>query len=109
MTDKLEQVTYCGLYCGLCTSRNRIPKQAGALYETMKKDGWEFFGGGQPDFKEFWAFLNKLAEMGPGCSCREGKCGPPFCAIRNCASEKGIEVCPFCDEYPCNKILFYWI
>ena len=71
----------------------------------MKKEGWEYFGGEQTNFKEFWAFLNKLAEMGPGCSCRSGKCGPPFCVIRKCVQEKGIDACPFCDEYPCNRVL----
>jgi hypothetical protein len=103
--DKLEQVTCCGLYCGLCTTRNRTPKQAGALRETMRKAGWEFWGGEQANFKEFWAFLNRLAEMESDCSCRSGKCGPPFCAIRKCVLGKGLDACPFCDEYPCSRVL----
>jgi hypothetical protein len=103
--DKLEQVTYCGLYCGLCTHRNRVPKQAGALRETMKKEGWEYWGGEEPNFKEFWTYLNGLAEMESKCSCRSGKCGPPFCGIRKCAQEKGLDACPFCAEYPCNRVL----
>ena len=103
--DKLEQVTYCGLYCGLCSHRNRTPKQAGALRETMHKDGWEFWSGEQTNFKEFWTFLSKLAEMESDCSCRLDKCGPPFCGIKKCARKKGIDVCPFCDEYPCRRIL----
>jgi len=37
--EKLEQVTYCGLYCGLCAQRNRIPQRARALRETMHKEG----------------------------------------------------------------------
>ena len=104
-TEKLEQVTYCGLYCGLCTHRNRVPKQAGSLKETMKKEGWEYWGGKEPNFKEFWAYLNGLAEMESECSCRKGKCGPPFCGIRKCAPKKNIDACPFCDEYPCHRIL----
>jgi hypothetical protein len=103
--EKLEQVTYCGLYCGLCTQRNRIPQRARALRETMHKEGWDFWGGEQTNFNEFWAFLNKLAEMESDCSCRPGKCGPPFCAIRKCAQDKGLDACPFCDDYPCNRIL----
>jgi hypothetical protein len=43
--------------------------------------------------------------MESDCSCRSGKCGPPFCGIRKCAQGKGTEVCPFCDEYPCNRVL----
>jgi hypothetical protein len=102
--DKLEQVTYCGLYCGLCSSRNRTPQRAGALRQVMQKDGWEFWGKEQKDFREFWSFLNKLAEMESECSCRSRKCGPPFCSIRNCVQKKGIDPCPFCEEYPCHRI-----
>jgi len=29
---------------------------------------------------------------------------PPFCGIRKCAQRKNVEICPFCDEYPCNRI-----
>jgi hypothetical protein len=103
--EKLEQVTYCGLYCGLCATRNRIPKQARALRETMHKQGWDYWGREQANFKEFWAFLNKLSEMESDCSCRSGKCGPTFCGIRKCAQAKDIETCPFCEEYPCHRIL----
>jgi len=100
----LGLVTYCGLYCGLCTSRNRVPAQALALRETMKKDDWEFFGPYQPNFKEFWAFLNELVENKDRCNCRDGKCGPPVCAIRDCAKSRNIEVCAFCESYPCEKL-----
>jgi hypothetical protein len=35
MTEHLEFVTYCGLYCGLCAARTRIPQRAAALQEAM--------------------------------------------------------------------------
>ena len=35
---------------------------------------------------------------------RSGKCGPQFCGIRKCARAKGLDACPFCDEYPCHRI-----
>jgi hypothetical protein len=103
--DKLEQVTYCGLYCGLCPARNRIPRQAGELRSTMQKEGWDVWGREQENFNEFWSFLNRLAEMESECSCRLNKCGPPFCGIRTCAQSKGVEVCVFCEDYPCHRIL----
>jgi len=103
--DKLEQVTYCGLYCGLCSQRNRIPGQARSLRQSLQKDGWDTWGQEQPQFKEFWLFLNRLIDSESQCNCRVGKCGPPFCGIRNCAQSKGIQVCPFCNEYPCERIL----
>jgi hypothetical protein len=103
--DKLEQVTYCGLYCGLCSHRNRIPERAKSLQSSMQKEGWNIWGREQPGFKEFWPFLSQLAKSEPLCSCRGGQCGPPFCGIRKCAQKKGMEVCPFCDEYPCERIM----
>lgn len=101
----LKLVTYCGLYCGLCSQKNRTPKRAKALLDIMKKDGYEYWGGELPGFKEFWKFLKKLIELErPPNNCRDGKCGPPFCSIRKCAKEKGIEICVFCKEYPCKRI-----
>jgi len=101
----LTQVTYCGLYCGLCSQRNRIPRRAGELRDSMRKEAWDQWGAEIPGFSEFWSFLSGLAESEPRCSCRAGECGPPFCGIRKCAQQKGVEACPFCDEYPCSRIL----
>ncbi len=100
----LDQVAYCGLYCGLCAQRNRIPKRAEALRESMCKEAWDRWGHDIPNFKEFWSFLNDLAESESRCRCRGGECGPPFCAIRKCARQKSVDVCPFCDDYPCDRI-----
>ena len=100
----LTQVTYCGLYCGLCSQRNRIPPRARSLQEAMRKDGWDLWGNEIPGFKDFWSFLKGLAEAESRCSCREGTCGPPFCGIRKCARKKGIEICAFCGDYPCHRI-----
>ena len=100
----LRNVTYCGLYCGLCSMGGRVPEQAAALRDTLRKDGAEGWGQQVPGFPEFWSYLETLAG-GPTCSCREGECGPPFCAIRKCARERGIDVCAFCEDYPCGRIL----
>lgn len=103
MTD-LSQVTYCGLYCGLCAQRCRVPQQAQTLRDTMQKEAWDKWGKFLPDFEAFWKFLNNLATDDQGRSCRSGQCGPPFCGIRKCAQQKGVDVCPFCGEYPCSRI-----
>jgi hypothetical protein len=100
----LRQVTYCGLYCGLCTQCNRLPTRAAALRECMQKDGWEYWGKETPGFEGFWKFLQWLTEAETRCNCRSGRCGPPFCGIRKCAGNKGVDACPFCDEYPCWRI-----
>lgn len=101
----LRLVTYCGLYCGLCSSCDRTPRQARDLHTTLRKEGMDQWGQHLPDFKEFWRFLGGLTEAGSRCSCREGTCGPPFCSIRKCAPAKKVDACPFCDEYPCRRIL----
>jgi hypothetical protein len=101
----LKMVTYCGLYCGLCTQINRIPRMARDLRETMHKEGYDSWAVEMPGFNEFWKFLGDLMEMQSKCSCRENTCGPPFCGIRKCAEKKDIDVCVFCEEYPCGKIL----
>jgi len=103
MTD-LRYVTYCGLYCGLCAQRGRIPSQAKALRESMAKEGYEYWGGSIPGFKEFWTFLTGLSDPNQGCpGCRQGG-GPDFCEIRKCARRHGIELCPLCEDYPCQLI-----
>ena len=102
--DNLKYVTYCGLYCGLCTARCRIPRQAAALRDTMANDGYDKWGVNIPGFNEFWKFLNEHCEPDKNCpGCRQGG-GPPFCGIRKCAKAKNIEICVFCDEYPCYRI-----
>ena len=102
----LNKVTFCGLYCGLCSRRNRTPRQAAALRDTLRTDGWEYWAPSDvPGFGPFWEFLNALANGEERCSCRAGTCGPGFCAIRTCASERGVDVCAFCDDYPCDRIM----
>jgi len=103
--DEKRLLAYCGLYCGLCASRNRIPQRAKLLRETLHEEGmdwWYKYDDSMKDtFPVFWEFLNNLIKT--DCTCRGGG-GPPDCKIRNCVREKGVEACPFCDEYPCGMI-----
>jgi len=99
---RLRFVACCGLYCGLCSSRNRIPQQARALARTMAGEGWDEWGREIPGFPGFWRFLGRLGRGAcPGC--RAGG-GPPFCAIRTCAQERRVAVCVFCKDWPCRKV-----
>ncbi len=103
MTDQLEFVTYCGLYCELCAERARIPKQAAVLQQSMAEEGWLYWGHTVPGFSEFWQFLEGLHAQG-GCSgCRAGG-GFQGCQIRICAQERGLELCSQCPDFPCNYI-----
>ena len=100
----LRLITYCGLYCGLCSQLNRIPQRALELKDSMQKEGYEHWGQNIPGFNEFWAFLNNLIESRTVNSCREGNCGAPFCTVRKCARERNIDICIYCEDYPCNRI-----
>ena len=102
---ELKLVTYCGLHCTLCAQRGRIPRQAEELRESMHKEGYDFWGPEIPGFKEFWKFLTDLCDVDNGCpGCRAGG-GYPACTIRKCARERGVEICVFCGEYPCERVL----
>lgn len=103
MTEQLEFVTYCGLYCGLCAARARIPQRAAALQEAMTEEGWPDWGGGIPGFADFWRFLEGLHATGgcPGCRADGGF---PQCPIRVCARERGLELCNQCPDFPCPRI-----
>ncbi len=101
----LRYVTYCGLYCGLCGERARIPQRAQSLRESMSVEGWDQYGPQYPGFDAFWNFLSRLCDPDTACpGCRSGG-GPPFCAIRKCAVRRGVEICAQCTEYPCQKVL----
>ena len=102
MDEQFEFVAYCGLYCGLCAERSRIPQQAAALQATMTEEGWPYWGPTMPDFTEFWRFLQKLTGEGcPGCRADGGY---PECPIRICARERGIDLCNRCPDFPCAHV-----
>jgi hypothetical protein len=101
---ELKLVTFCGLYCGLCAMRARIPKQATALKTSLSAEGIEYWGKNMKDYQEFWGFLSRLSEPDTSCpGCRQGG-GYPGCEIRKCAQQKKIEICPMCADYPCDRI-----
>ena len=74
---------------------------AKVLQEEMKKAGFEDIINFIPGGDGFWAFLNGMVKDGVCVSCRDGS-GNPACAVRICAQEKGVEMCAFCNEYPCD-------
>ena len=103
MTNQLEFVTYCGLYCELCAERARIPRQAGALQRAMTEEGWPYWGHSVPGFTEFWQFLEGLHAKGGCPGCRAGG-GFPQCQVRTCAQERGLEMCGQCPDFPCDHV-----
>jgi len=101
----LKYVTYCGLYCKLCTTIARAPRQARDLRDTMRRDGWEHYGEMvHPGFGDFWRILNELGADDETCLGCRGGCGRPDCEIRVCARERQVEICPLCDDCPCERV-----
>ncbi len=100
-----KYITHCALYCGLCAQKGRIPETAETLLNTMKKEGYEYWGSDIPGFDPFWRFLKELAIKNEN-NCRDNNCGYPGCPIRKCAQEKKIDICIECDEYPCDHFDF---
>jgi hypothetical protein len=102
----LTEVACCGLYCGLCASRRRIPEQANALRQSLHLEGYDLGYFDIPElenvFSQFWQGLNRLAET-PCPGCRAGG-GNPGCEIRQCVQDRGVTACPLCSEFPCERL-----
>jgi len=98
---------YCGLYCGNCAVMAKVEPAAKVLFEEMKKAGFEDIIHFIPGGDGFWPFLKGMAEDGVCISCKDGS-GNPGCAVRICAKEKGVEMCAFCQDYPCDKFTAFF-
>lgn len=53
-------------------------------------------------FSAFWEGLNLLADV-PCPGCRAGA-GLPDCAVRACARGRSVTACPFCADFPCERL-----
>lgn len=95
-----EYACYCGLYCENCAVKSKVEPAAKVLYDEMAKLGFEGIMPFFPDGEKFWTFLKGISTEGVCISCRGGS-GNPGCEVRLCAKEKNIEMCAFCESYPC--------
>lgn len=101
----IDYLCYCGLYCKMCSLIAIMPNEDRALLNTMKEDGWEVFGRYEyKGFETFWAILSKLSKTDTTSLLCRGGCGDPGCQIRKCARQKKLDVCAFCEEYPCSRL-----
>jgi len=93
---------YCGLYCENCAVKVKVEPAAKVLFDEMKSARFEDVISYIPGGEGFWSFLKGMVDSGMCVSCREVG-GNPGCAVRICAKEKSVEMCAFCDDYPCDK------
>ena len=102
-----EYICYCGFYCENCAVKVKVEPASKVLYEEMKKAGFEDIMRFLPDGDKFWSFLKGMAIDRVCVSCKAGS-GDPNCAIRKCATEKGVEMCALCESYPCELFNKYF-
>jgi hypothetical protein len=94
---------YCGLYCENCAVKAKVEPAARALVDEMKRAGLDEVISYIPGGDGFWPFLTGIAADGLCISCIDGG-GDPGCSIRICAKDKGVDLCAFCEDYPCDKL-----
>ena len=102
-----QYACYCGLYCGNCGVKVKVEPASKVLFEEMKKMGFEGIMPFFPDGQKFWSFLKGMSVDGVCISCRAGS-GNPACKVRLCAKEKNVEMCAFCESYPCEHFLEFF-
>lgn len=86
--------SYCGLYCGACDILNLHR----ASLDTGMPVQWE-------DLPErFRKHLQKADVVCRGCKSEVLFEGCKRCAVRICASGKGVEACIVCPDHPCPEV-----
>lgn len=92
--DNFRPDSYCGLYCGAC----EIANLHRSSLETGIPAGWEQLP------ERFRAHIKRAELICGGCKSNLLFEGCKGCAIRACASKKGVEACVVCGEYPCRNL-----
>ena len=113
INEAKKLIGYCGIYCGTCGMyKGRIyAKIAQEFLEVIKAAGYPEEltinpKGIKPDF-DFHEFLKGVEyfskeDSGAYCQvpCKQG--GGVLCKNRDCAKEKGLEICYECKDFPCE-------
>lgn len=114
MEDSVDQIAYCGLYCGDCFNRKgEIADLARDLRKKLREtkfakmsDGLSKYFKPLKDYDTCYEVLGTMVRLRCGRLCREGG-GNPHCKIRLCCQKKSIQGCWECDEYEsCSKFDF---
>lgn len=90
MADTQEMIGYCGYNCNICAARSEDPNIRRKLV-----DGWRKYFGHQD-----YTVENVKCD---GCK-NNGKIADKKCQARPCATEKNIESCVDCNDFPCKKM-----
>ncbi|UCE10117.1 MAG: DUF3795 domain-containing protein [Candidatus Thorarchaeota archaeon] len=93
MSAKL--IAYCGLDCAECPARIALETDDNSIRE-QTVDKWN-----SPEFPVSVDDVN--------CTYCTSPDGPHFkwcadCPLRSCGSERGVETCAHCGDFPCDKV-----
>jgi hypothetical protein len=96
-----EMIAYCGLNCFKCqiylATRETDPKKQRKMREDIVIAIKKYLGEEKR--------IEDITDC-DGCKAQGGRLysNCQKCQIRKCASEKGVENCAYCSEYPCEKL-----
>ena len=110
-------IAYCGLYCGDCFGyEGKVADLARDLRKELRQSKFdktaEFLSSLSffevfKNYRQCYEVLGALVKFRCKKACKGGGGGPPFCKMRKCCQQKGIEGCWQCDEFEtCEKLDF---
>jgi hypothetical protein len=101
-----EMIAYCGLNCITCpiylATREKNPKKQRREREQIVIAIKKYLGEEKR--------VEDITDC-DGCKAQGGRLysGCQKCQIRKCASEKGLENCAYCSEYPCENLSKFFV
>lgn len=116
LSDGEKLIAYCGLYCGDCSGyKGTVASLARDLRKELERERFADLAkvlAKVPYFKALKGFpqccavLETLPKLRCKRACR-GDGGPPYCEIRMCNRDKGLDGCWQCDAFrTCTKLAF---
>ena len=96
-----EMIAYCGLTCQTCpiylATRVESQEEQGKMRSEIAQLCREQYG---------MAYESEDIIDCDGCRTDEGRLFSACkdCTIRNCARQKGVESCAYCEEYACERL-----
>jgi len=85
----------CGLYCGICTMYRAYHDKNLSLWQETPKNFRKQIGLEEVDFKDVACGGCRSSILFKYCA---------ECSLRDCASEKGVEWCYECEDFPCQML-----
>ena len=92
MTFDITKLAYCGIYCEQCAAKVAFEEQNLKHIEAMPFKITKIAVDEQDNLSVF------------DCECCKGRCICGPCRIKDCATQKAVQSCAECHEFPCEHI-----